>query len=620
MINRYPWWKNLLLLFVLLLAALYALPNLYPEDPAIQISHAEGRLDSGLKARISRLLDRAGLDSKSVEGGPDQLLVRFNSTEAELEARDVIGEALGNDYVVALNLAPATPGWLRALNASPMNLGLDLRGGVHFLLEVDMRAAVQKALDRFEEDFGALLRDRDIRYLGISQSPGGVRAEFSDAQARDRALQILENEYGDRLTFDEFAPGGTYGLSASLTQTAIDEIRRFAVEQNIITLRNRVNELGVAEPVIQQQGQLRVVVQLPGVQDTARAKEILGATATLEFRMVDEQANPIEAEQSGRAPLGTELYFDRRGNPVLLKRDVLLTGDYITDAASGIDSQTSGPAVFITLDGEGARLFSDATAENVGRPMAVVFIENKPETVKRNGREVQVTRTVEEVINIATIQEQLGRRFQITGLDSTSEARDLALLLRAGALAAPMTIVEERTVGPSLGAQNIDQGFKSVVIGFLLVVTYMALYYRVFGIIADVALLANLVLLIGIMSIIPGLTLTLPGIAGIVLTVGMAVDANVLINERIREELKNGNSPQASIQAGYHRAFLTIADSNVTTIIAAIVLFAFGTGPIKGFAVTLTIGIACSMFTAIMGTRALVNLIYGGRRQPQLAI
>ncbi len=620
MINRYPWWKNLLILLVVLLAALYALPNLYPEDPAIQISHAEGRLEPGLKARLSRLLDRAGLDAKRIEGGPNQLLVRFNSTEAQLEARDIVGEALGNNYVVALNLAPATPGWLRTLNASPMNLGLDLRGGVHFLLEVDMRAALQKALDRFEEDFSAQLRDREIRYLGISQSPGGVRAEFSDAQTRDRALEILENDYGDRLTFDEYASGGTYGFSALLTEPAIDEIRRYAVEQNITTLRNRVNELGVAEPVIQQQGQSRVVVQLPGVQDTARAKEILGATATLEFRMVDEQGNPIEAEQSGRVPLGTELYFDRRGNPVLLKRDVMLTGDYITDAASGIDSQTSGPAVFITLDGEGARLFSDATAENVGRPMAVVFIENKPETIERNGREVQVTRTVEEVINIATIQEQLGRRFQITGLDSTSEARDLALLLRAGALAAPMTIVEERTVGPSLGAQNIDQGFKSVVIGFLLVVIYMALYYRVFGIIADVALLVNLVLLIGIMSIIPGLTLTLPGIAGIVLTVGMAVDANVLINERIREELKNGNSPQASIQAGYHRAFLTIADSNVTTIIAAVVLFAFGTGPIKGFAVTLTIGIACSMFTAIMGTRALVNLLYGGRRQPQLAI
>jgi preprotein translocase subunit SecD len=447
-----------------------------------------------------------------------------------------------------------------------------------------------------------------------------VTAEFSDAVSRDRALDVLQNQYGSQLAFEQSESGDTYGLTASLTEQAVDEIRSFALDQNITTLRNRVNELGVAEPVIQQQGPSRVVVQLPGVQDTARAKEILGATATLEFRMVDEQGDPLAAQESGRAPLGDELYFDREGNPVLLKQRVMLTGDYITDASSGIDSQTSGPAVFITLDGEGARLFSRATGENVGRPMAVVFIENKTETVQRGNKEVQVTRTVEEVINVATIQEQLGRRFQITGLDSTSEARDLALLLRAGALAAPMTIIEERTVGPSLGQQNIEQGFKSVVMGFMLVVIYMGVYYRLFGLIADLALFANLVLLVGIMSIIPGLTLTLPGIAGIVLTVGMAVDANVLINERIREELKNGNSPQASIQAGYHRAFSTILDSNVTTLIAAVVLFAFGTGPIKGFAVTLTIGIACSMFTAIMGTRALVNLIYGGRRQPQLAI
>jgi preprotein translocase subunit SecD len=621
MINRYPWWKNLLILLVVLLATVYALPNLYPEDPAIQISHESGRLPESLRARVSDALEKVGLDAKGFERGPNQLLVRFGDTEAQLEAQDAISDALGNQYVVALNLAPATPGWLRAINASPMSLGLDLRGGVHFLLEVDMQAAVQKARNRFEDEFGSLLRDRDIRYLGISQGAGGVTVKFSDAQARDRALEVLENEYGDQLAFEQAeASDGTYTLTGTLTETAIDEIRRFALDQNITTLRNRVNELGVAEPVIQQQGQSRVVVQLPGVQDTARAKEILGATATLEFRMVDEQGDPFATRESGRAPLGTELYSDRQGNPVLLKREVMLTGDYITDAASGIDSQTSGPAVFITLDGEGARLFSEATAENVGRPMAVVFIENKTETVERGGKEVQVTRTVEEVINIATIQEQLGRRFQITGLDSTREARNLALLLRAGALAAPMTIVEERTIGPSLGAQNIEQGFKSVVMGFILVVIYMVVYYRVFGIIANIALLANLVLLVGIMSIIPGLTLTLPGIAGIVLTVGMAVDANVLINERIREELKNGNSPQASIQAGYHRAFGTILDSNVTTLIAAVVLFAFGTGPVKGFAVTLTIGIACSMFTAIMGTRALVNLLYGGRRQPKLAI
>jgi preprotein translocase subunit SecD len=620
MMNHYPWWKNLLILGIVLLAAVYALPNLYPDDPAIQISQTKGTFRKGIQARVRNVLMNAEITPKRIERAPNQLLIRFQDTEAQLKAKDLISDALGNNYVVALNLAPATPGWLRAINASPMNLGLDLRGGVHFLLQVDMNAAVQKALDRFQEDFGNLLRDQDIRYTGISEGAGGVSVRFSNAVSRDRALDVLSDQYGDRLAFDTSESGGTYVLTGTLTESALNEIRRFAVEQNITTLRNRVNELGVAEPVIQQQGKTQVVVELPGVQDTARAKEILGATATLEFRMVDEQGNPYAAEQSGRIPLGDELYHDRRGNPVLLKRRVMLTGDYITDASSGIDSETSGPAVFITLDGEGSRLFSTATAQNVGKLMAVVFIQTTPETVVRNGKKVQVPRTTEEVINIARIQEQLGRRFQITGLDSTREARDLALLLRAGALAAPMTIVEERTIGPSLGAQNIEQGYKSVVLGFILVVAYMAIYYRLFGVFADIALLANLVLLVGIMSIVPGLTLTLPGIAGIVLTMGMAVDANVLINERIREELKNGNSPQASIQAGYTRAFATIVDTHVTTLIAAIVLFAFGTGPVKGFAVTLTIGLACSMFTAIMGTRALVNLIYGGRRQPQLSI
>jgi preprotein translocase subunit SecD len=619
--NHYPWWKNLLILGIVLIATVYALPNLYPEDPAIQISQTNGRMAKDLRQRVSDILQKRGLTSKSFERSSNQLLVRFNDAETQLEAKDIVASRLGNDFTVALNLAPATPGWLRAINASPMNLGLDLRGGVHFLLQVDMQAAVQKARDRFEDDFGDLLREQDIRYLGISQDADGVSVEFSDAQSRDRALDALSNEYGDRLTFQTSESGAnSYELTGTLSDAAVKETRDFALDQNITTLRNRVNELGVAEPVIQQQGGSRVVVELPGVQDTARAKEILGATATLEFRMVDEQGNPFAAKKSGHAPLGDELYSDRKGNPVLLKRRVILTGDYITDASSGIDSQTNGPAVFITLDGEGARLFSQATAENVGKLMGVVFIETKPQTVERNGKTVQVPRTVEEVINVARIQEQLGRRFQITGLDSTEEARNLALLLRAGALAAPMTIVEERTIGPSLGAQNIEQGYKSVVLGFILVVTFMAVYYQLFGVIADIALLGNLVLLIGIMSVIPGLTLTLPGIAGIVLTMGMAVDANVLINERIREEIKNGNSPQASIQAGYSRAFATIVDTHVTTLIAAIVLFAFGTGPIKGFAVTLTVGLACSMFTAIMGTRALVNLIYGRRRKLQLSV
>ncbi|MDQ3796223.1 MAG: protein translocase subunit SecD, partial [Pseudomonadota bacterium] len=426
MMNYYPWWKNLLILGIVLIAAVYALPNLYPDDPAIQISQTKGTLGKDIQARVQNALKNAEITPKRIERAPNQLLIRFQDTEAQLKAKDLISDALGNNYVVAVNLAPATPGWLRAINASPMNLGLDLRGGVHFLLQVDMNAAVQKALDRFQEDFGNLLRDQDIRYTGISEGAGGVSVRFSNAVSRDRALDVLSDQYGDRLAFDTSESGGTYVLTGTLTESALNEIRRFAVEQNITTLRNRVNELGVAEPVIQQQGKTQVVVELPGVQDTARAKEILGATATLEFRMVDEQGNPYAAEQSGRIPLGDELYHDRRGNPVLLKRRVMLTGDYITDAASGIDSETNGPAVFITLDGEGARLFSTATAQNVGKLMAVVFIQTTPETVVRNGKKVQVPRTTEDVINIARIQEQLSRRFQITGLDSTREARDLA--------------------------------------------------------------------------------------------------------------------------------------------------------------------------------------------------
>ena len=423
------------------------------------------------------------------------------------------------------------------------------------------------------------------------------------------------------LDFTEGKSEKGFTLIADFKQAAKQELQTFAVQQNITTLRKRVNELGVAEPVIQRQGQDRIVVQLPGVQDTARAKELLGATATLEFRMVDEQADAFSAQQSGQTPIGDKLYFERNGNPVLLKRRVMLSGDYITDAASGIDQDSAGPAVFITLDGKGARLFSKATGENIKRLMAVVFIENKTEYYKdENGELKSRTRKVEEVINIARIQDQLSKRFQITGLDSTREARNLALLLRAGALAAPMSIIEERTVGPSLGQQNIDQGKRSVILGMILVMIFMVIYYRVFGIVADIALSVNLLLIIAILSMIPGATLTLPGIAGIVLTVVMAVDANVLIFERIREEVRNGNSPQASIYAGYAKALSTIADANVTTLIAAIVLFTFGTGPIKGFAVTLSIGILCSMLTAIMGTRALVNLIYGNKKAPVLAI
>lgn len=618
MLNRYPLWKYLLLLTVLIGAFFFALPNLYGEDPAIQISATSRgvEVDQALEDRVTGLLQQADIAPKRVERDADRLLVRFADTETQLKARDVVRTGLAGDYVVALNLAAATPAWLTRLGALPMYLGLDLRGGVHFLMEVDMEAAVRQAAERYVGDIRAFLRGEKIRYRTITRSRDKVEVTFRDASAREQAAERIAREFPE-LQVSEREDAEGYRLQLSLKEDAIQETQRFALQQNLTTLRNRVNELGVAEPVIQQQGSERIVVELPGVQDTARAKEILGATATLEFRMVHpgDLANAV----AGRVPVGARLYEDREGRPILLERTVMLTGDYITDAASGIDQQTGSPAVFITLDAKGARIFAQRTKDEVGNAMAVVFIEHKTDTELVNGKSVKRKRVVEEVINVATIRERLGKRFQITGLDSTEEARDLALLLRAGALATPIEIIEERTIGPSLGRENINQGFRSVVIGFVLVLVFMAAYYRVFGLVADLALTFNLVLLVAILSLLQA-TLTLPGIAGIVLTVGMAVDANVLIFERIREELRNGNSPQASIHAGYEKAFSTIADANITTLIAAVVLFGFGTGPIKGFAVTLSIGILTSMFTAIMGTRAVINLIYGGRRLARLSI
>ena len=622
MLNHYPLWKNLLILVVLVVAVVYAIPNLYPEDPSVQISHDSGELPAGLQSQVESTLGQGEISSKGIEVNElQQLLVRFGSEEKQLAAADELKSSLGSNYVVALNLAPAVPAWLKGLNASPMNLGLDLRGGVHFLLQVDMDAAVKKALDGYEDSFRNTLRENKVRYSSVNHNGDTITIKFRDEENYTAGLKELKDEFRNDVDFSELDVEKGFALQAAFKPTTQTELQTFAVQQNITTLRKRVNELGVAEPVIQRQGQDRIVVQLPGVQDTARAKELLGATATLEFHLVNEQGDAYAAQQSGQAPIGDKLYFERDGNPVLLKRRSILSGDRITDAASGIDQDSAGPAVFITLDGEGARQFSDVTGKNIKSLMAVVFIENKTEHFKdENGKLQSRTRKVEEVINIARIQDQLSKRFQITGLDSTREARNLALLLRAGALAAPMSIIEERTVGPSLGQQNIDQGKKSVLLGLILVMVFMVVYYRVFGLVANVALLTNLVLIIAILSMIPGATLTLPGIAGIVLTVGMAVDANVLIFERIREELRNGNSPQASIHSGYSKALSTIADANVTTLIAAIVLFTFGTGPIKGFAVTLSIGIVCSMFTAIMGTRAIVNLIYGGKKAPVLAI
>jgi preprotein translocase subunit SecD len=500
-----------------------------------------------------------------------------------------------------------------------MFLGLDLRGGVHFLMEVDMVAAVSKAEDRYISDMRSKLRENKVRYKTITRNKaGGLLVRFKDDTERDNGQELIEDEFPDLDVTLPKNSGDESQLIAKINEKVLLETQKLALQQNITTLRKRVNELGVAEPVIQQQGLSRIVVQLPGVQDTAKAKNILGATATLEFRLVDEDHAPQDAVD-GRVPAGSKLYYERNGQPILLDKEVMLTGDSIIDAASGIDGQSGGPNVTITLDGKGAKRMSHATRDNVGKRLAVVFIENKVETVEKNGELVENKIVVEEVINAAVIREQLGKRFQITGLESTQEARTLSLLLRAGALAAPIYIIEERTVGPSLGQDNIDKGFKSVLIGFVLVLVFMAVYYKVFGLIANVALALNLVLIVALLSILQA-TLTLPGIAGIVLTVGMAVDANVLIFERIREEVRNGNSPQASIHAGYEKAFSTIADANITTLIAALVLFSFGTGPIKGFAVTLSLGIISSMFTAIMVTRGLVNLLYGGRRLEKLKI
>lgn len=475
-----------------------------------------------------------------------------------------------------------------------------------------MGAAVKQSEERYAGDLRTLFRDKKLRYVTITRTNKGVEIKFRTREERDQARDAAHKEYNS-LVLREEDSGNDYYLYASLSEADQREVRKLALQQNITTLRNRVNELGVSEPVIQQQGQDRVVVQLPGVQDTARAKEILGATATLEFRMVDE-GHSVEDALAGRVPAGARLYTKREGGHVLLKNQVMLTGDYITDAASGIEQRNGSPAVFITLDGKGAAIFSNATKENVGKAMGVVFIENKTETRTVDGKQEKIRSKVEEVINVAVIQEQLGKRFQITGLDSTTEARNLALLLRAGALAAPLEIVEERTVGPSLGAENITKGFNSTLIGFAAIALFMTIYYHFFGVIASIALAVNVLLLIAVLSLLQA-TLTLPGIAGIALTVGMAIDANVLIFERIREELRNGNSPQASIHAGYDRALDTIVDSNITTLIAGFALFMLGSGPIRGFAVTLCIGILTSMFSAVMVSRAVVNLLYGGRRK-----
>ena len=594
--NRYPLWKYILIAVALLFGLIYTLPNFFGESPAVQVSPLRGmtKVDPALMKQVEEVLKQNKLVYQGISFDRAGVKVRFSDPDNQIKAKDLLQSQLGGNFVVALNLLPGSPQWLTNLGALPMYLGLDLRGGVHFLLQVDMKGAATKALERNSGDIRTNLREQRIAYSGISRQGDAVEIKFRDAASRTKAMEELQKSAPD-LLLKEQDEGGEFKLLGSLKLTAQKRIQEFALQQNITTLRNRINELGVAEPIIQQQGADRVVVQLPGVQDTAKAKDILGRTATLEIRMVDEEHDVMAAVQSGQVPFGDELYTERKGLPLLVKKNVVLTGDYISDAQPGFEGQSGEPAVHISLDGRGARIFKQVTRENVGKRMAILLIE------KGKG----------EVITAPVIREEIGGgRVQISGRMTTEEASDVALLLRAGALAAPMEIVEERTVGPSMGAENIAKGFHSNIYGFLAIAAFMIFYYRFFGLISTFALGVNVLLLVAILSLLQA-TLTLPGMAGIALTVGMAIDANVLINERIREELRNGSSPQAAIHAGYERAFATILDSNVTSLVAGFALFWLGSGPVRGFAVVLCLGILTSMFSAVLVSRGVVNLTYG---------
>lgn len=612
MLNKYPMWKYLLLSFIVLVTLLYAAPNLYGEDPAIQISATRGaKVELATLDKVETLLSQANITPKSTVLENGQILIRLTSSEDQLIARDTIGTELGEGFVSALNLAPATPAWLEAIGGAPLKLGLDLRGGVHFLMEVDMDEAIAKAQEQMVQYFRSELREQKIRFRGIrkANTETGVILRFKDEATLERAEAHLK-PINPGLLFDDKTLNNEFVLTISMSDEKLKSTKEDALQQNLSILRNRVNELGVAEPLVQRQGSDRIVVELPGVQDTARAKEILGATATLEFHPVDSDTDISDA-LAGRLPSSSVVYKERNGRPVVVKKKIILTGNHIVDAQSSSD-EYGRPQVSISLDSKGGSKMSRFTKDNIGKPMATLFIEYLPTGKKKANGKTEIAKR-EEIANVATIQAQLGRSFRITGLDNAAEAHNLALLLRAGALIAPIQIVEERTIGPSLGKQNIDNGIKAMVYGMLAVVIFMFIYYRKFGAIANLALVFNIVMIVGLMSMIPGATLTLPGIAGIVLTVGMAVDANVLIFERIREEIKAGKSIQRAINEGYSNAFSTIADANITTLITAIILFAVGTGPIKGFAVTLMLGIATSMFTSIFGTRAIVNALWGGR-------
>ncbi len=614
--NHYAGWKNALIVFFLFISTLYALPNIYGSDLAIQIT---GTGDYDVQERdlksINETLSENNIDYKSAAIENNNVLIRFSDSKSQLTSKALLRNSLSRNYVVALNLAPSIPQWLSSLGGKAMSLGLDLRGGVHFLLEVDMQAVTSMAVDRYYNELRAALR-KDKLYKKIRKEDDNLVVSFKTKELKNEAKKLIKKDLPDLI----IAESGEQELELILeiSSSAQTAAKAGALQQNITTLRNRVNELGVAEPIIQQQGTERIVVQLPGVQDTARAKEILGSVATIEFRMVDEKNDVQTAIQSGKTPTGSKLYKFKDGRPLLLKTNVITTGENIVDASSSMD-ENNQPSVSIVLDSSGGRSMLETTKEFIGYRMAVVFIENQVETVIENGETVKKRSKTQDIINAATIQGTFSNRFQITGLDSSREATNLALLLRAGSLSAPIEIIEERTIGPSLGADNIQKGLISVLVGFALVLIFMGWRYRVFGLVANLALTLNLVTIISILSMIQA-TLTLPGIAGIVLTVGMAVDANVLIFERIKEEMGSNKNIQKAISSGYEKALLTIADANITTLIASVVLFSFGTGPIKGFAVTLSIGIITSMFTAIIVSRAIINLIYGGKKVEELAI
>lgn len=604
-----------MLILALLVGLLYALPNIYGEDPAVQITGARGAAASETTlVQIQNIFKEQNIATKSIALEKGAILARFANPDVQLRAREALLAALGDNYVVALNLAPATPPWLALLGAEPMKLGLDLRGGVHFLMEVDMDTALSKLQEQTMDTLRTDLREKSIPYATVRKTDNyGTEIGFRDAAARDQAMSYLSPRHRDLV----LSSVGDTGLHAVISDTRLREAREYAVQQNITILRNRVNQLGVAEPLVQRQGADRIVVELPGIQDTARAKEILGATATLEFRLVNSSVDP-SAAASGRIPGDSEVKYTREGKPVVLYKRVILTGDHITDSTSSAD-EYNRPQVNISLDSTGGTNMSNFTKDNIGKPMATLFVEYKDSGKKdANGRSILVKK--EDVINVATIQSRLGNSFRITGIDDPNEARQLSLLLRAGALIAPIQIVEERTIGPTLGMQNITQGLEACLWGLVASIVFMVVWYRKFGLIATTALVANLIMIVGIMSLLPGATLTMPGIAGIVLTLAVAVDANVLINERIKEEFKNGRTVQQAIHEGYRGAFSSIVDANVTTLITAIILYAVGTGSIKGFAITTAIGVATSMFTAIVGTRAIVNLLYGGKRISKLSI